>query len=219
MKKRILVADGHEAMASRLCAVLQRRGFEALRAGSVPLIFERMASSGPFDLLVLGQEIHGIAGQNLADTLKVAERGAKTQLLLLPNNSGSSSDPLWDEIKRARDTADQIETLFGGASSAPYPLKVGPLIVDPENHQVTLNGKFLALTTQEIQLMYLFADHVGELLTTDELFETVWGHDSTVKKQIVAVYVKRLRAKCARSKEIMFRTLSKVGYQFLLLKS
>jgi DNA-binding response OmpR family regulator len=98
-------------------------------------------------------------------------------------------------------------------------------MVDPENYDARINGKFFGLTPTEIQIMYVFAGHLGELVTADELFDLVWGNDAAVRKtssssgkrRRIAVYVNRLRAKCrAETDAITFRTLKHVGYQLLV---
>jgi DNA-binding response OmpR family regulator len=172
-------------------------------------------------LVVLGKRIGTIPGRTLAKILEL--RCPDARFLLLRRNFDSNTNRLWSEIRRARDTADQIDRIFGRHANTPYPLRVGPLIVDPENYDARINGKFLVLTPTEIHIMYVFADRLGELITADELFDLVWSNDaagknsSSGKRRRIAVYVNRLRAKCrAETDAITFRTLRHVGYQLLV---
>jgi DNA-binding winged helix-turn-helix (wHTH) protein len=101
-----------------------------------------------------------------------------------------------------------------------YPVQCGPLIINAENHEVRIQGRLLNLSPTEIQVLYCFARRVGDLVTRDDVLSAVWGNDKAVKGQIVDVYLKRLRAICkAETKELSFRTVSKMGYQLLVRPS
>ena len=56
-------------------------------------------------------------------------------------------------------------------------------------------GKELSLTKTEFRLMCEFADHVGAVLSRDQLLERVWGYECLGDSRLVDAHVRRLRVK------------------------
>ncbi|MEF2965455.1 response regulator transcription factor [Paenibacillus sp. M1] len=75
-------------------------------------------------------------------------------------------------------------------------LKVGEeLVVDPETREAVLNGKSLALTPKEFDLLLHFVRNHNLVLTRDRLLDGVWGYDYIGDVRTVDTHVKRLRQK------------------------
>src|SRR4051812_4559125 len=85
----------------------------------------------------------------------------------------------------------------------------GRLVVDRIAHEVTADGRLVALTAREFELLALFADHPRQVLSREQIFERVWG--SWGDRSAVAVYVRRLREKLGPA---LFTTVWGVGYRF-----
>lgn len=93
--------------------------------------------------------------------------------------------------------------------SAPRTARYGRFELDRAAHEVTADGRPIALTAREFELLSLFADHPRQVLTREQIFERVWG--SWGDRSAVAVYVRRLREKLDPS---LFVTVWGVGYRF-----
>jgi DNA-binding response OmpR family regulator len=93
--------------------------------------------------------------------------------------------------------------------SAPRRHEYGNLTLDRAAHEVTANGRPVALTAREFELLVLFADHPRQVLTREQIFERVWGDWGD--RSAVAVYVRRLREKLDPA---LFVTVWGVGYRF-----
>jgi DNA-binding response OmpR family regulator len=85
----------------------------------------------------------------------------------------------------------------------------GRFTVDRAAHEVTADGRPVALTAREFELLALFTDHPRQVLTREQIFELVWG--AWGDRSAVAVYVRRLREKLAPE---LFATIWGVGYRF-----
>jgi DNA-binding response OmpR family regulator len=85
----------------------------------------------------------------------------------------------------------------------------GRFAVDRDAHEVTADGRPVALTAREFELLALFTDHPRQVLTREQIYERVWG--SWGDRSAVAVYVRRLREKL--SPELIV-TVWGVGYRF-----
>jgi DNA-binding response OmpR family regulator len=87
--------------------------------------------------------------------------------------------------------------------------RYGRYTLDRAAHEVTADGRPVALTAREFELLALFADHPRQVLTREQIFERVWG--SWGDRSAVAVYVRRLREKLEPA---LFVTVWGVGYRF-----
>jgi DNA-binding response OmpR family regulator len=90
----------------------------------------------------------------------------------------------------------------------------GRLDVDLAAHEVLVEGRPVALTAREFELLTLFVTNPRQLLTREQIFERVWG--SWGDRSAVSVYVRRLRDKLETDprQPQMLVTVWGVGYRF-----
>ncbi|MDR9439590.1 MAG: response regulator transcription factor [Halomonas sp.] len=97
------------------------------------------------------------------------------------------------------------------------PLVCGPLVIDADQHRVTLDGQPVQLTGKEFALLSLFARHPGHGFTRGELLDRVWGEEFDGYDHTVNTHINRLRKKIevdpARPRFI--QTVWGVGYRFV----
>ncbi|MCO6541915.1 DNA-binding response regulator [Bombilactobacillus bombi] len=74
-------------------------------------------------------------------------------------------------------------------------IQVGDLIILPDAYTITKNGKEIELTHREFELLYYLAQHLGQVMTRENLLQTVWGYDYFGDVRTVDVTVRRLREK------------------------
>ncbi len=74
-------------------------------------------------------------------------------------------------------------------------IEVGDLRVDVQNRLVTVRGEPVALTPTEYDLLKLFAENVGKLLTHPTILRRVWGPAYGRESNYLHVYVSHLRRK------------------------
>ncbi|WP_189467583.1 response regulator transcription factor [Litchfieldella qijiaojingensis] len=102
-----------------------------------------------------------------------------------------------------------------GIVAAP-PLGYGPLVIDIDQHRVTLEGKPVQLTGKEFALLSLFARHPGHSFTRGELLDRVWGEEFDGYDHTVNTHINRLRGKIETdpAKPRFIQTVWGVGYRF-----
>ncbi len=69
------------------------------------------------------------------------------------------------------------------------------LSVDVPLRSVTVSGADMRLTPTEFKLLALFVQHPGEVLTFQQLLESVWGFEYTREHHYPRIYVSHLRRK------------------------
>ena len=81
------------------------------------------------------------------------------------------------------------------SSTAPRVARFGDVELRREQGVVLKAGQELSLTKTEFRLMCEFADHVGAVLSRDQLLERVWGYEYLGDSRLVDAHVRRLRVK------------------------
>lgn len=93
-------------------------------------------------------------------------------------------------------------------------LDIRGLHILKSSHKCTLNGKELALTPIEFGILWYLCEHRGRVVSSEELFEAVWGEKYLDNNNTVMAHIARLREKmqepARRPKYI--KTVWGVGY-------
>ncbi|GAB4279483.1 MAG: response regulator transcription factor [Candidatus Promineifilaceae bacterium] len=71
----------------------------------------------------------------------------------------------------------------------------GALVVDPEKHTITWNGRHLDLTPIEYDLLAYLAEHEGKVIPHRTILQHVWGPEYGHEAEYLRVYIGRLRQK------------------------
>ena len=94
------------------------------------------------------------------------------------------------------------------------PLSLGAIVVDPDQHTVSLDGREVALTAKEFLLLAYLLQHRGRVLSRDVLLEEVWGYRYTGGTRTIDVHVRRLREKLPPLTEALV-TVKQFGYKLV----
>ncbi|HIX49327.1 MAG TPA: response regulator transcription factor [Candidatus Mediterraneibacter caccavium] len=84
--------------------------------------------------------------------------------------------------------------------------------MDIKKHEVTVDGKQVALTLKEFELLEKLMRNQGIVLTRDQLLTEIWGYDFDGETRTVDVHIRTLRQKLGVKGEII-QTVRGVGYR------
>jgi two-component system KDP operon response regulator KdpE len=103
-----------------------------------------------------------------------------------------------------------------GRSEEPV-FKSGDLTVDLSSRVVTVKDQQVKLTATEYNLLRLFIQHAGKVLTHGQILREVWGADNQNRTQYLRVYMARLREKLEPDPNAppLFLTEAGVGYRLV----
>ena len=95
-------------------------------------------------------------------------------------------------------------------------VEIGELKIDSENYKVYKNNELLDLTTLEYEILFTFIRHRGQVLTRDQLYDTVERYTGNIiENNTLTVYMKRLRDKLGLyNGNYYIETIRGVGYRF-----
>lgn len=82
----------------------------------------------------------------------------------------------------------------GNGASSPV-LEIGQIRIDLEKHDVSVDGKRVHLTPREFDLLRLFAQNEGKLLTHRTILRELWGPAYQTESSYLHVHISQLRGK------------------------
>ncbi len=100
--------------------------------------------------------------------------------------------------------------LSGDGKGQPY--CSGPLVVNLDEHRVTLHGEELELSPKEYKLLLYLLEHRGRVVPRTRLLTAVWGIHYDNSSNVVDVYISYLRSKIEKKGTKFIHTVKGAGY-------
>lgn len=92
-------------------------------------------------------------------------------------------------------------------------LTAGDIELDPVRHEVRVKDRSELLSAREYALLGYFIRHTGQVVTRQQILDSVWGAEPDVYSNVVDLYVHYLRRKLADLGEVTaLQTIRGVGY-------
>ena len=91
-------------------------------------------------------------------------------------------------------------------------LQLEGLVLNPEEHTVTVDGERVGLTYKEYELLHLFLSQPGIAFTREQLLATVWNAEYLGETRTVDMHIRTLRQKLGEYGHII-ETVRNVGYR------
>ncbi|MEV6650237.1 response regulator transcription factor [Streptomyces sp. NPDC051219] len=225
-RAHVLVVDDDPTVAEVVAGYLDRAGYTAERAADGPTALARAAARRP-DLVVLDLMLPGMDGLEICRTL----RGVGPVPVIMLTARGDEDDRILgletgadDYVTKPfspRELVLRVESVLrrsrvGGDAERQGPLlRAAGLTLYPEARRATKDGRELALTLREFDLLAHLIRHQGQAHTREDLMREVWGWDFG-DLSTVTVHVRRLRGKIEDDPAAprLIRTVWGVGYRF-----
>jgi two-component system alkaline phosphatase synthesis response regulator PhoP len=186
----------------------------------------RRAIDGGWDLAILDVVLPGRSGLDVCHELR--RRGFGAPVILVTDHAEAVDGALGlrlgadDFLARPFDVAELLARMEAclrrAASPAPQPpvCRFGAIEVDLRGARVLRDGREVAMSPREFQLLRCLVQHAGVPLSRDELLDGAWGHDAMPTPRTVDVHVAWLRRKLEADphRPTFIRTVHGVGYLF-----
>ena len=227
-KKKILIIEDEESIATIIKFNLEKEGFEADIAMDGRSGIEKGLSGKP-DLILLDLMLPDIDGYEVCRRIREhslvpiiivsAKEDESDKVTALESGAdGYVTKPFGIRELIARIRAmlrrNSIATTEGGVSNDI--LNVGSIIMDMTRYDVRKDGELIPLTIREFDLLYCLAKGNGQIFSREELMEKVWGYEYFGDIRTVDVTIRRLREKLEDdpSQPKYIRTKRSMGYYF-----
>ena len=199
---QLLLVEDDEMLALALQAGLEREGYRVDVAGDAPAARLALTDHG-YDAVLLDLGLPG--GSGLQVLRGVRDRYDTTPVLIL-----TARDKLSDRIAGLDAGADdylvkpfqpdelgaRLRAVLRRAQGRVAPvLSVKTVRLDPARRAVTQRDEPVSLSVHEYRTLLALMERSGRIVTRHQLEEAVYGGDSTIESNTVAVYVHQLRRK------------------------
>ena len=220
MFKTFIIADATEQIRE-LGSELVQKGFGYSIASKGKEAIEQVIEQAP-DLvfIVMNGSSASPATRHLVQTIKQEINLPVVALLSRQALDSLSSEMIiddfviepWDATEVAKRATRVLWQTSNTASE--YLIKYDGLMIDLAKCEVSLNGKLVALTFKEYELLRFLARNEGRVFTREALLNRVWGYDYYGGDRTVDVHIRRLRSKLENSTHTFIETVRNVGYKF-----
>jgi DNA-binding response OmpR family regulator len=224
----ILVVDDDPTVAEVVTGYLERAGFAVDRAADGPQAL-RLATGRRPDLVVLDLMLPGMDGLEVCRRLRAGEQAPVPVIMLTARGDEDDrilglevgADDYVTKPFSPRELVLRVESVLRRGGGGAGERRAGPelaaagIVLDPGARRATKDGRELALTLREFDLLAHLMRHPGRAIGRERLMQDVWGWEFG-DLSTVTVHVRRLRGKIeddpARPK--LIQTVWGVGYRF-----
>ncbi len=194
-----MVVDDDQDLAEMLSIVLTGAGMEVDLVNRGDQVMDLFNSHTP-DLVLLDVMLPGIDGievckiirENSMVPIVMLTAKGDTQDVVLGLEAGA--DDYMVKPFKPQELVARINTRLRRNTKVGS-LSIFNLVIDQLEHRVLKDGKEIALTRLEFDLLAALAKEPGRVFTREALLSEVWGYQHAADTRLVNVHVQRLRSK------------------------
>ena len=200
---QVLVVEDDQELNRTVCAYLNQNGYQALGCLNANEAYDAMYGGTLFDLIISDIMMPGVDGFAFAKTVRELNQEIPILFMTARDDFASKQrgfqEGIDDYMVKPIDLDElllRMEALLRRARIASSKkLTVGGLTLDAEGHTAYLNGEELPLTPLEFNILWYLCEHQGSVVSSEELFEAVWGEKYLDNNNTVMAHIARLREK------------------------
>ncbi|ANK59989.1 response regulator transcription factor [Loigolactobacillus backii] len=202
--QRVLVVDDEPAIVTLLAYNLKKADY-AVTTATDGVTALKLASEQQYDFILLDLMLPELDGMEV--TKRLRQEKIQTPIIIL-----TAKDDELDKIIGLELGADDyltkpfsprevlarmkaINRRLNQQAEAQQVIKIGELVIDPDNYTVSRGGVSLNLTPREYQLLIYFAKRQHRVLSREHLLNGVWGYDYAGQTRMVDIQISHLRDK------------------------
>ncbi len=226
MSRKLLLIEDEPGLLLTLGDRLRAEGYDVDTAADGDSGYRKALTEG-YDALILDLMLPGKSGLDICRDLR--QHGVLTPILILTARGQTLDKVLGlkigadDYLTKPFETLEllaRIEALLRRAGRPAFEsesvVRFGSVRVDLRRTEVTRDGKPVALSAKEFQLLRYLLSHRGEVLPRSRLLQEVWSYSAAATSRTVDVHVAWLRQKLEDDpkKPRWIVTVHGLGYKF-----
>ena len=220
---KIFIVEDERPIARLLQLTLERAGFKTANEMNGRRAYERILQE-KYDLILLDVMLPDMDGMEICKRVREV---SDVPIIML-----TARDEIKDKVEGLDLGADDYVTKPFAADELLARIRralarhnervratedtryvVKNMIIYPERYEVTVKGEHVELTHKEYALLKYLVENKRNVLSRDQILQTVWGYDYIGDTNVVDVYISYLRSKIDdRFGEKYIYTTRGVGY-------
>ena len=221
--KKVLVLEDESSIRSFIVINLRRAGYEVVEAETGEEALEKLKIHSDVRVALLDIMLPGDDGMVLLKKLKSSSK-TKDIPVIMVTAKGSEYDKVMGLDSGADDyvskpfgmmeLVSRIKAVLRRSrkTEEKSQIELSGICMNIKKHEVTVNGKEVALTLKEFELLEKMMLNKGIVLTRDQLLTEIWGYDFDGETRTVDVHIRTLRQKLGESGK-RIKTVRNVGYR------
>lgn len=220
----ILIVEDDQNTASLVATYLEREGFHTLIAHDGEQALQMEQNHQPV-FIILDIMLPKVDGWEICRRIR---KTSDVPILMLTAREEEidrvmglsiGADDYMVKPFSPRELVERVKAILRRTRSPiekPVVLSHGGLVLDPEKHKVSLDGKLVNLTTLEYKLLLALMRSPGRVYTRDELLNQFYQHGEVVVDRVIDVHIGKLRQKIEEdpAQPRFIRTVRGFGYRF-----
>ena len=205
MAKKIFIVEDERPIARLLQLTLEREGFKTATEPNGRRAYERILQE-KYDFVLLDVMLPEMDGMEICRRVREVSdvpiimltardevRDKVEGLDLGANDYVTKPFAAPELLARIRGTILRHTERVRASDETRYVVK--NMIVYPERYEVTVKGQPVELTHKEYELLKYLVENKRNVLSRDQILQTVWGYDYIGDTNVVDVYISYLRSK------------------------
>jgi two-component system OmpR family response regulator len=219
-KASILVVDDEAGVRDMLADALRMQQYAVATAADGHAAL-REIYEGDFDLIISDVNMPKVNGFELLERLRAA--GNETCVILLTARGDradvavgfrAGADDYVTKPFGLEELLLRVEARLKHLLNAHREvLEVGPIRLDEDAHQVTVDGVAVELSPTEFRLLQELMQRKGRVATKGALLDSVWGINWDTTVTVLDTYISYLRKKLHTEKWQGIKTVRGIGFQ------
>ena len=216
---KLLFAEDERSLSRAITHILEKNCY------SVDAVYDGQAAleyleNGDYDGVILDIMMPKVDGITVLRELR--SKGNHVPVLMLTAKAEIDDKVLGldtganDYLTKPFDTKEllaRIRAMTRGNRAVDATLNYGNITLNRTNFELSSPTGSFRLANKEYQMMELLMANAGQLISSDQFLEKIWGLDSDVESSVVWVYISYLRKKLtALNAKVSIRAVRNAGY-------
>ncbi|MBO5621480.1 MAG: response regulator transcription factor [Butyrivibrio sp.] len=216
----LLVVEDDIDLNKTVCEYLKTKGYETTGCLNAQDAYDEMYGK-TFDLIISDIMMPGIDGFEFAETVRRLNENIPILFMTAREDFEAKQKGFMAGIDDYMVKPINLEelTLHVGALlrragiASTKRLEIGSLVMDTDEHIVTVKGEEIPLTQREFNIIFKLLSFPKKTFTRGQLMDEFWDVDSDATPRAVDVYMTKLRDKFAECEDFEIVTVRGLGYK------
>lgn len=203
---KILIAEDDPKSLALIKKYLAAKSHEVITAGNGQEALEKFSREKP-DIVLLDVMMPKVDGWGVLEEIR---KTSHTPVIMVTVKDSTEdkvrglSSGVDDYITKPfdlREVEARIDAVMRRYKSTSVHMEVGPLRIDDEKKEVTVDGRLIELSPKEYDLLLFLASKPGRVFSQDEILQNVWAGSTYAGAEDVKKYIYLLRNKIEKNPE------------------